>query len=203
MTYRIRSQWCSDFSDLSLTHGQVSDFSFENHPPNGADVIHVAPTQRSHHNAVSWGGTNPQMDLTVIENHNSPSPSQNVHGISSSSDLLESSLTMVAEDLSSPYVGSYKPPEVQDNCADSISSSPPGDARSTTSSVETATQEASRQAQRPSTKKEKDKKRKRIQRSEDVQHYTEICKLLKISPGPKKTLAYRSEHFHIHPWRGY
>jgi hypothetical protein len=142
------------------------------------------------------------MELTVIDNHNSLSLSQNIHGVSGSSDLLESSPTMSADGLSSPSVGSYTPSDVQDNCADAILSSPAGDAGSTTSSAETTAQEASQQGQRPSTKKEKDKERKRVQRSEDVQHFTEICTLLKIPPGPKKTLAYRSERFHIYPWLG-
>jgi hypothetical protein len=193
------------FSDLSLTHGQVPDSSFEDHPPNGVDAIHAAPTQWGHHNAVPWGDTNPQMELTVIENHNPLSSSQNIHGVSSSSDLLESSPPMVADDFSSLYVGSYTPSDVQDDYSDAISS-PPGEARSTASPVETqwegaTAKEASKQGQQPSTKKSRDKERKRVQRSEDVQHFTKICTMLKIPPGPKKTLAYRSECFHIYPWR--
>jgi len=139
------------------------------------------------------------MELTVIKNHNTLSPSQNIHGVSSSSDILESSPSMIADDFSSPYVGSYTPSsEVQDAYADAISS--PGETRSTTSPVETqwqdvTPQEASQQGQQPSTKKSRDKERKRVQRSEDVKHFTRICKLLKIPPGPKKTLAYHSECF--------
>ncbi|KAF8487712.1 hypothetical protein F5888DRAFT_122555 [Russula emetica] len=102
---------------------------------------------------------------------------------------------MIADDFSSLYVGSYTPSEVQDDYAGTIPS-PPGEARSTTSPVETqgqdaTVQEASQQGQQPSTKREKDKERKRVQRSEDVQHFTNLCTLLKIPPGPKKTLAYR------------
>jgi hypothetical protein len=128
----------------------------------------------------------------VIENHNPLSLSQNIH-VSSSSNLPESSPTMIADSL---YVGSYTPSEMQDDYDDAISS--PGEARSTTSPVETQGQdatalEASQQGQQPSTKKEKDKERKRVQRSEDVQHFTKICTSLKIPPGPKKTLAHRSE----------
>jgi hypothetical protein len=113
---------------------------------------------------------------------------------------------MIADDYSSLYVGSYTPSEVQDDYDDAISS--PGEARSSTSPVEThgqdaTAQEASQLGQQPSTKKERDKERKRVQRSEDVQHFTKICTLLEIPPGPKKTLAYRSECFHIHPWRRY
>jgi hypothetical protein len=140
------------------------------------------------------------------QNHDPLSPSQSIHGVSSSSDLLESSSTMIADDFSSPYVGSHTPSGVQDDYGDAISS--PGEARSTTGSVEThekdeAAQEATQQGQQPITKKEKDKRRKRVQRSEDVQHFTKICALLKIPPVPKKTLAYRSERFHIHPWQRY
>ena len=137
----------------------------------------------------------------MIGNHNSLSLSQNIHGASSSSDLLELSPPMIADDFTSLYVGSYTPSEseVQDDYADAISS-PPGGARSTTSPVETqghdaTAQEASQHGQQPSTKKSRDKERKRVQRSEDVQHFTKICTLLKIPPGPKKTLAYRSECF--------
>ncbi len=188
-----------DFSDLSLTHGPVPDSSFEDHPPIGVDAIHVAPTRWGQHDAVPWGVANPQMELTVIEDHNSLSPSQNIHGVSGSSDLLEPPPSMIADDFSSLCDGSYMPSEVQDDYADGMSS--PGEARSTTSSVETfgqdlSAQEASKQGrQQPSTKKEKDKERKRVQRSEDVHHFTKICTLLKIPPGPKKTLAYRSECF--------
>lgn len=139
------------------------------------------------------------MELRAIENHNPLSPSQNIHGISSSSDLPASSPAMTADDFLSLYDGSYTPSEEQDDYADAISS--PGETWSTTSSAETqgqdaAAQRASRQRQQPSTqKKEKDKERKRVQRSEDVHHFTKICTLLKIPPCPKKTLAYRSECF--------
>lgn len=113
---------------------------------------------------------------------------------------------MIADGIHSLHVESS---EVQDDYADAIS--PPGEARRTTSPVEsrerdTTTQEASQQGQQPSTKKEKDKKRKRIQRSEDDEHFTKICTLLKIPSGPKKTLAYRREFFfffHILPWQRY
>jgi hypothetical protein len=198
VTYRICPQWYTDLLALSLTHGQVPDSSFQGHPPNGVDAIHAAPTRWAHHNPVPWGYTNPQMELTVIENHNSLSLSQNIYGVSSSSDLLKSSPPMIADDFSSPYGGSYTPSEVQDDCADAISS--PGEARSTASPIETqgkdaTAQEASQRSQQPSTKKEKDKERKRVQRSEDVRHYTKICTLLNIPPGPKNALAYRSECF--------
>jgi hypothetical protein len=149
------------------------------------------------------------MELTVIENHhNSLSLSQNILGASNDSDLLGSSSTMTADDFSSLYAESDTPSEAQDDYADAMSSS--GEAQSTTNSVETQgqdanTHEASQQAQRPSTKKEKDKQRKRVQRSEDVEHFTKLCNVLKIPQGPKKTLAYRSEpsSFHIHPGRRY
>jgi hypothetical protein len=195
------------FSDLSLTHGQVPDSSFEDHPPNGVDAIHAAPTLWGRQNAVPWGDANPQMELTVIENHSPLSLSQNIHGVSSSSDLLESSPPMITDDFSSLSSGFFTPSEVQDDYADATSS-PPGGARSTTSPVETqehdaAAQEASQHGQQPSTKKSRDKERKRVQRSEDVQHFTKICTLLKIPAGPKKTLAYRSECFHIHLWLRY
>lgn len=138
----------------------------------------------------------------MIENHDPLSLSQSIHEVASSSDLLESP-TMFPDDIYSLHVGSS---EVHDDYADTISS--PGEARRTTSPVEpqerdTATQEASQQGRQPSTKKEKDKKRKRIQRSEDDQHFTKICALLKIPSGPKKTLAYRREFFHIHHWQRY
>lgn len=198
VTYRICPQWCTDSLDLSLTHGQVPDSLFEGYPPNGAGAIHAAPIRWGHHNAVPWEDTNPQMELTVIEDHNRVSLSQNIHGVPSPSDLLESSPPMIADDFSSLYGGSYTSSEVQDSCADVTSS--PGEARSTTRPVEThrqdaTTQEASQQSQQPSTKKQKDKVRKRVQRSEDCQHFTKICTLLKIPPGPKKALAYRSKCF--------
>jgi hypothetical protein len=184
-------------SDLSFTHGQVPDSSFEDHPPNGVKAIHAAPTQWSHHNAVPWGDTSPQMELTVIEKYNTPSLPQSIHGVSSSSDLLEASPTMIADGFSSPLVGSYTRSEVQDDYTDAMSS--PGEARSTTSAEtqwqDPTAQEASLQGQQSTTKKSRDKERKRVQRSEDVQHFTKICSLLKIPPGPKKTLAYRSECF--------
>ncbi|KAF8495804.1 hypothetical protein F5888DRAFT_1635480 [Russula emetica] len=171
--------------DLSLTHGQVPDSSFEYHPPNGVDAIHAAPARWGHYNAVPWGDTNPQMEPRVIENHNPRSLPQNVHGVSSSSDLLELSPPMIADDFSSLYVGSYTPSEVQDDYAGTIPS-PPGEARSTTSPVETqgqdaTVQEASQQGQQPSTKREKDKERKRVQRSEDVQHFTNLLSVFIIS----------------------
>ena len=135
------------------------------------------------------------------ENHNPLSLSQNIHGVSSSSDLLELSPPIIPDDFSSLYrdFGPYTPSEVQDDYSDA-KSSPPGEARSTASPVETQghdaiTQEASQFGQQPSTKKSRDKERKRVQRSADVQHFTEICTLLKIPPAPKKSLAYRSECF--------
>ena len=138
------------------------------------------------------------MELTEIESHNSLPVSQNFHGVSSSSDILELPPSMIADDFSSLYDGSYTLSDMQDDYADAMSS--PEEARGTSSSVGTQVQdaiaqEASKKGQQQRTKKEKDKERKRVQRSEDVQHFTEICKLLKISSCPKKTLAYHSECF--------
>ena len=141
----------------------------------------------------------------MTENYNPLSLSQNINGVSGSSDLLQSSPTMIADDFSALHVGSYTSSEVQDDYADTISSS--GEARGSTSPVtpgqDATAQGTFRQGQQQSTKKEKDKKRKRVQRSEDDQHFTKICTLLKIPPGQKRTLAYRGKFFHIHFWRRY
>lgn len=138
----------------------------------------------------------------MIENHNphhNPQAlPQKFHGHSSSSDLVVSSPTMTDDDFSSLRVGSYTPSEVQDDYTDAMSSAL-GEAGSSTASPvaiqgqNTPTQEVSPQGQQHLTKKEKDKERKRVQRSEDDQYFTKICTLLKIPQGPKKTFAYRGE----------
>lgn len=110
--------------DPSLTHGRVPDSSFEGHRLNGVDVTHAAPTRWGHHNAVPWGVTDPQMKLTAIENHNPLSLSQNIHGASSSPDLLESSPPMIADDSSSLSKEHYEPhrePGARCKCAGGVS----------------------------------------------------------------------------------
>ena len=61
-----------------------------------------------------------------------------------------------------------------------------------------STQEASRtREERLEAKRERDRQRKRIERSTNSENYASICELLDIPPDPKNTLANRSECLYV------
>jgi hypothetical protein len=65
------------------------------------------------------------------------------------------------------------------------------------------TQDPSHRREKIREKKERDKRRKRAERSNNSKVYAKICELLDIDLGPKNTLANRSECLCVRPCRRY
>jgi hypothetical protein len=122
----------------------------------------------------------------------------------SSSAPPGSSSTMIANSSSSAE--SYTQPGVQEDYA----SFPLGQVGSTSEDfvttqgqIATAQETSFSRERRIQRKKDMDKARKRVDRSNDDQDYERICELLNISLTPKKSRAHRSECLWIHPHRRY
>lgn len=168
----------------------------------------------SQHYAYSTGrrGEDRQLEQEEIANHNTLS-SQNIYPygvpVLPSSAPPESSSTMIAGSSTSLSAESYTQPGVQDGYADLTSfplgqvGNTSGDFVATQGQIATAQEASFSRARRIERKKEMDKARKRVDRSNDDQDYERICELLNISLRPKKTRAHRSECLWIHPHRRY
>ena len=176
---------------LSLTRNQFPDSPFPTDPNNG-DTLHAASTPFY---PAGWRGKNRQMEQAEIENSNPLSLPQDMYGAFWVSAPTDPSSAMNAGTLSSLFAESY----TQDEYANTASF-PAGQLEGTTpSSVVTqdqnaATQEVSWQRERKVVKKrEKDRERKRTERSNNARDYVRICTLLDIPLTPMNTLVNRGE----------
>ena len=152
-----------------------------------------------------WRGTDRQLEEEEIENHNPLSP-QDIYGVSMlSAPPWSPSHTTLASNSSSISVEPYTQSGLQDNYTDLTSSFLRGQVESATENVvatqgqSAITQGASLREWRAQRKKENDRERSKANRSNNKQFYEKMCKLLKISWEPKKTLDDRSECLCIHP----
>ena len=112
---------------------------------------------------------------------------------------------MIADTLL-PSGDLYQQSQVQDEYLYATSSSR-GQVEGTTQNLvvtHATTQEASSERERRAqVKKERDKARKQIERSNNERDYLRICELLDIPYAPKNTLVNRSECLCIRPRRRY
>jgi hypothetical protein len=137
------------------------------------------------------------------EDHNLPSSPQDSRGAFGRSGPPGPLYTMIA-DTSLPSGGLCQQSQVQDDYPHATSPSR-GQVQGAAQSLIDAhgtTQEASLERERRvRDKKERDKARKQIERSNDERDYLRICGLLDIPYAPKNTLVNRSECLCIYPHR--
>lgn len=193
---------CTDFPDHPLTQDQVPGPYY----PNDSDPIYGA----------RWGGTNMQMGRGQIadhlwEDHNLPSLSQDSRGAFGRSGPPAPLCTTIADSANTllPSGGlcqQAQQSQVQDDYPHAISPSR-GQVQSAAQSLVDAhatTQETSLERERRAqVKKERDKARKQIERSNNERDYLRICELLDIAYAPKNTLVSRSECSCIRPCLSY
>ena len=177
--------------------------------PSQPSTPHSTSSQQYAYSTSRRGGSR-QMEQTEIENQNCLS-SQNIYSygvpVLSNSAPPESSSTMIAGSSTSISAEPYTQPGVQDDY--DLTSFPLGQVGSTSEDlvttqgqIATAQERSFSRARRIQRKKEMDKARKRVDRSNDDQDYARICELLNISLRPKKTRAHRSECLWTLPhWR--
>ena len=178
--------------------------------PSQPSTPHSTSSQQYAYSTGRRGGDR-QTEQDEKANHNSLS-SQNIYSygvpVLSSSAPPESSPTMIAGSSTSLSAESYTQPGVQDDY--DLTSFPLGQVGSTSEDfvttqgqIATAQERSFSRARRIQRKKEMDKARKRVDRSNDDQDYARICELLNISLRPKKTRAHRSECLWTLPHWGY
>ena len=180
---------------LSLAPDQVPASPFTT-VPSYSDTPYAAIPQSPD---PGWRGTDRQIEDKEIENHNPLSP-QDIYGVSVlSAPPWSSSHTTLASTSSSISVEPYTQSGLQDNYTDLTSSFLRGQVESATENVvatqgqSAITQGASLREWKAQRKKENDRERSKANRSNNKQFYERMCKLLKISWEPKKTLDDRSK----------
>ena len=186
---------------LGLTRDQVPDLPFPT-DRNDADTFHDAYAQYPF--PASLRGANRPIKQAEIENHHPLSPLRDIYGGHGVSASPESSSSMIAN-ASSSSTELYAQSRMQDDYV-GATSFPRGQVDSTTLGATTQRQSAATRKtfwkrQQKQRKNERDKVRKRIQRSDDDQYFAMICELLDIPLGPKNTLVRRSEYLCIHLFR--
>lgn len=140
------------------------------------------------------------------DDHNLPSSSQDSWGPFGRSGPPAPLYTTIADSANTllPSGGLCQQSQVQDDYPHTISPSR-GQVQSAAQSLVDAhatTQETSLERERRAqVKKERDKARKQIERSNDERDYLRICGLLDIPYAPKNTLVNRSECLCIYPHR--
>jgi hypothetical protein len=183
------------FPGLPHTRDQYQDPSYERQCD---DTHYDAPLQAQY--AAGPGGANSQNVQEEREGH------LGAQGASCSSNLPRPSLTTNTNTSSSLFGALSSQSGAQEDYPHATLSPYEHAEVATQSPVVTKGQSAITQAsqwrfQKAQEKREKDKARKRTQRSSSAQDYEKICNLLKIPLKPKNTIAHRSECLCIHPRR--
>jgi hypothetical protein len=183
---------------LGLARDQDSDFPFPM-DRNDSDTFHAAYTQYPH-------PANRLITQAEIENHHPSTPLRDIYGGSGVSASPDSSSSMTANASSSSSTELYAQSGIQDDYVGTTSFSH-GQvdgiilSLAATQQQNAATRKKVWKRQQKQRKNERDKVRKRIQRSDDDQYFAMICELLDIPLGPKNTLVRRSEYLCIHLFR--